>query len=41
MSKVFNKIKKRFFMKPYIDRNECECGGEYKATGITYTTYPA
>lgn len=35
-------IKKRFFMKPFIDKNECpECGGEMKATGITYTTYPS
>lgn len=33
-------IKKRFFMKPFIDKNECECGGEMKPTGITYDVYP-
>ena len=43
MCKILRKfIKKRFFMKPFIDKNKCpECGGKMKTTGITYATYPA
>lgn len=42
MSKFFNKIiKKRFFMKPYVDKNQCECGGDLKDTGVCYTSMPA
>lgn len=34
-------IKKRFFMKPFIDKNKCpECGGKMKTTGIVYMSYP-
>lgn len=34
-------IKKRFFMKPVVDRNDCpKCGARMNTTGVTYTAYP-
>lgn len=33
-------MKKRFFMKPNINHNKCDCGGEMKVTGVVYDSYP-
>lgn len=39
---MFKFIKKKFFMKPAINRNECpDCGGKMEDTGVAYMTMPA